>query len=140
MKLRKGKRYDVDKLEFVRWTRGDGSSTAGYNLYDYFTRHGEYLGADSHRISPVVKVRGNPARSDNHYEIFYRDGRRWMPLTSTSARSAAAAIRNVKFGKPGWAGLKMKARLLSRGNPRASSGLQTGCPTHAPQGDAGAGR
>jgi hypothetical protein len=59
MTLRKGKRYDVGKLQLVGWTRGDGSSVSGYNLYDYFTSDGRYLGADQHRIAPIVKRKAN---------------------------------------------------------------------------------
>jgi hypothetical protein len=39
----------------VGWTKGDGSSTEGYNAADYF-RDGVYLGPDEHGIEPIFET------------------------------------------------------------------------------------
>lgn len=49
--LTTGTKYNIDALEFIGWTVGDGSGNEGYNVSDYF-RGGEYLGADEHGIEP----------------------------------------------------------------------------------------
>jgi hypothetical protein len=43
-------------VTFTGWTKGDGSSTEGYRIEDYFA-HGLYLGADDHGIEPVFEAR-----------------------------------------------------------------------------------
>lgn len=37
----------------VGWTVGDGSGHEGYNVSDYFSADGKYLGADEHGIEPI---------------------------------------------------------------------------------------
>jgi hypothetical protein len=59
----KGRTYDVGKLEFMGWTKGDGEPTDGYSFYDYFDRDGRYLGPDEHRIAPLARAkRSNPPK------------------------------------------------------------------------------
>lgn len=55
-----GCRYDVDSLNFVAWTKGDGSSIDGYNTGDYFTLQGYYLGPDDHGIEPIFSHSERP--------------------------------------------------------------------------------
>lgn len=40
-------------LTFAGWTKGDGSSTDGYSVGDYFAG-GEYQGPDAHGIEPIM--------------------------------------------------------------------------------------
>lgn len=53
--LKRGRKYDLSTLEFIGWTKGDGTSTAGYSVWDYFDRDGKYLGADRHKIAPKFR-------------------------------------------------------------------------------------
>lgn len=48
-----GETYDISTLTFTGWTVGNGSSTQGYNVADYF-RNGVYLGVDDNGIEPIV--------------------------------------------------------------------------------------
>lgn len=50
-----GKRYDIKLVVLMGWTEGDGSGSDGYNLSDYFDRHGVYLGPDDYGIEPIVE-------------------------------------------------------------------------------------
>lgn len=54
--LIRGTVYDVADLDHVGWTRGDGSSTAGYHWQDYFRADGTYLGPDVHGIEPTFNL------------------------------------------------------------------------------------
>ncbi len=54
-KLQTGRKYDVNSLTFIGWTIGDGTSTDGYNAFDYFTPDGSYLGPDEHGIEPLYR-------------------------------------------------------------------------------------
>ena len=51
--LTKGTKYDASKLTCIGWTEGDGSGHDGYNVSDYFTSDGIYLGLDECGIEPV---------------------------------------------------------------------------------------
>ena len=53
MKLTKGTKYDASKLTCTGWTEGDGSGHDGYNVADYFTADGTYLGPDECGIEPI---------------------------------------------------------------------------------------
>jgi hypothetical protein len=94
MKLIRGRQYDVSKLEFRGWTKGDGSSTAGYNLYDYF-RAGVYLGPDEHRIAPLVKRR-NPSR-----RLTKTQRRRNASTRAKQKRMTVALRKFLQSVKPG---------------------------------------
>lgn len=48
-----GQRYDWQSLEFIGWTKGDGSGSEGYQVGNYFDASGKYLGADEHGIEPI---------------------------------------------------------------------------------------
>ncbi len=61
MKLEKGQRYDIGKLQCVDWTEGDGSGHEGYNWRDYFDATGCYLGPDPSGIEPVVETKHPPS-------------------------------------------------------------------------------
>ena len=52
--LVKGEKYDVNNLELIGWTEGDGTDTAGYHIGDYFDADNKYRGADLHGIEPIV--------------------------------------------------------------------------------------
>ena len=49
----KGRRYDIDLIDFVGWTVGDYSGHEGYRFEDFF-KDGVYLGPDRHGIEPIV--------------------------------------------------------------------------------------
>lgn len=51
--LVKGRRYEVEILELLGWTDGDGSGIEGYNFETYFDATGAYLGPDEHGIEPL---------------------------------------------------------------------------------------
>jgi hypothetical protein len=73
-RLRKGVKYDIRNLSFKGWTRGDGTPTDGYNVYDYFESDGTYLGPDDHRISPIVsgaRKRNPAAAASEAYTDFH---------------------------------------------------------------------
>jgi hypothetical protein len=53
VRLTKGRRYNLDKLRLVGWTKGDGSGHEEYNVEDYF-RNDIYLGPDQHGIEPIL--------------------------------------------------------------------------------------
>lgn len=40
-------------LDFIGWSKGDGTSAEGYRVEDYFVRGDIYLGPDIHGIEPV---------------------------------------------------------------------------------------
>ena len=50
--LTPGQTYDLNTLVFAGWTTGDGSTTDGYNVADYFPGS-KYLGPDEHGIEPI---------------------------------------------------------------------------------------
>lgn len=54
--------------QFTGWTTGDGSSTDGYNVHDYF-ENGQYLGPDSHGIEPTFEPEDMVTVSQT-FEIF----------------------------------------------------------------------
>lgn len=97
MKLVKGKKYDVRTLALKGWKGPRGSDTSGYNLYDYFDSRGAYLGADKHRISPVVsRKRGNPSRKPTKAQ------RAAKAKKAATARRVASALANfLKQANPG---------------------------------------
>ena len=43
----------MSNITFAGWTIGDGTSTDGYHVEDYFI-DGVYLGADDHGIEPIL--------------------------------------------------------------------------------------
>ena len=53
MKLEKGKIYDLDNLNCIGWTDGDGTGNEGYNVGNYFDSCGRYIGPDEHGIEPI---------------------------------------------------------------------------------------
>ena len=53
MTLTKGSVYNVETLRAVGWTAGDGTGHEGYNVSDYFSVDGTYLGADECGIEPL---------------------------------------------------------------------------------------
>lgn len=54
--LETGRKYDANLLTFAGWTAGDGTSTEGYHMVDYFATDGSYLGPDKHGIEPIVEM------------------------------------------------------------------------------------
>lgn len=55
----KDRRYTPSRLRLQGWTIGDGTSSEGYRLEDFFgwqeNHQGrEYLGIDKHGIEPIV--------------------------------------------------------------------------------------
>lgn len=52
--LETGRKYDVNTLTFIAWTKGDDTSSDAYNAYDYFAADGSYLGPDQHGIEPIA--------------------------------------------------------------------------------------
>jgi hypothetical protein len=64
MKLTIGQSYDRKTLAVIGWTDGDGSSSDGYNVSDYFDRHGAYLGPDQHGIEPLFSLSADPVTAD----------------------------------------------------------------------------
>jgi len=57
MVLTKGRAYDLDRLELVGWTTGDGTGIEGYDVWTYFDDQRRYLGPDQHGIEPLIIVR-----------------------------------------------------------------------------------
>jgi hypothetical protein len=56
--------YRDDELDLYGWTKGDGTSTEGYDWSCYFERDGRYLGPDVHGIEPQVsRASDRPDRS-----------------------------------------------------------------------------
>ena len=51
-KLTPGETYDMDALEHIGWTEGDGSGHEGYDAWSYFSG-GRYIGPDEHGIEPL---------------------------------------------------------------------------------------
>ena len=48
-----GARYDIDTIDIIGWTAGDGSGHDGYDWCRYFDG-GVYIGPDQHGIEPVL--------------------------------------------------------------------------------------
>ncbi len=57
MTLEAGKRYDIEQLQCIDWTEGDGTGHEGYNWRDYFDANGVYLGPDPSGIEPVLETK-----------------------------------------------------------------------------------
>lgn len=114
VKLIRGRIYDVSALEFIGWTRGDGTSTTGYNAWDYFDSNGRFLGADRHRIVPIFRrLRANASPFAKCVSSVKKHGGAAAP------RAVCAAAGRAKYGQAEMtrrsvAGKKAKAR---KGNP-----------------------
>lgn len=50
-----GEEYAVDKLDWLGWTKGDGTGTEGYEVAYYLDRDGTYRGPDQHGIEPLFE-------------------------------------------------------------------------------------
>jgi len=51
-----GRKYNLDAIELIDWTVGDGSGNEGYDVWDYFHSDGSYKGPDIYGIEPVVEI------------------------------------------------------------------------------------
>ena len=70
-----GRPYNVPRLRLIRWTVGDGTSTDGYHLADYFDPLGRYRGPDVHGIAPIVEYEYDPDADAAKDEDARRDER-----------------------------------------------------------------
>ena len=53
--LTRGKLYLLSRIEFVRWTGGDGGS-----MWNFFDDNGRYLGPDKNGVEPIVRILSSP--------------------------------------------------------------------------------